>query len=98
MLTDDHFILFSIIPLLAKGVIIHFHDICYPFEYPIEWVEQGISWNEAYLLKAFLMYNSSFKILVYNHYIFTNQKDFLSKEIPYLKDNFGGSLWLKKLS
>jgi hypothetical protein len=30
--------LFAILPRLASGVLIHFHDIFWPFEYGEEWV------------------------------------------------------------
>jgi|ERR1041384_1342521 hypothetical protein len=39
---------------VAPGVYVHFHDVCFPFEYPEEWMCQGRAWNEAYLLRAFL--------------------------------------------
>src|SRR5690606_4967570 len=29
--------LFRILPALAPGVFVHFHDIFWPFEYPPEW-------------------------------------------------------------
>jgi predicted O-methyltransferase YrrM len=60
--SDLNHMLFEILPRLASGVWIHFHDIFWPFEYPESWLKKGISWNEAYLLRAFLMYNSSFDI------------------------------------
>jgi len=56
--SDLHILMFDILPLLPKGVFVHFHDIFYPFEYPIEWVKQGRYWNENYFLRAFLSYNS----------------------------------------
>jgi len=55
-------ILFEVLPVLAPGVCIHFHDIRYPFQYERETVLNGVFWNEAYLLRALLMYNSSFAI------------------------------------
>jgi methyltransferase family protein len=54
--------LFEILPLLPPGVYVHFHDIGYPFDYPMTWLKQNRSWNEAYFLRAFLMYNPRFKI------------------------------------
>lgn len=55
--------LFDVLPRLASGVFVHFHDIFYPFDYPLTWmVEQNRSWNEAYFLRAFLMYNSAFTV------------------------------------
>ena len=55
-------IFFEILPVLKPGVYIHFHDIRYPFQYPESSIMGGIFWNEAYLLRAFLQNNDSFKI------------------------------------
>ena len=88
--SDLNHILFQIIPRLKKGVFIHFHDIFYPLEYPRDWVEKGIYWNEVYLIRAFLMYNSHFEIIFFNNYHVNFQYPGL--EEPYT----GGSLWLRK--
>ena len=32
---------FEILPRLAPGVRVHFHDVFYPFEYPRDWVFEG---------------------------------------------------------
>jgi predicted O-methyltransferase YrrM len=39
--SDALYILRSVLPLLQPGVIIHFHDIFYPFEYPQEWLKKA---------------------------------------------------------
>ena len=48
--SDVNWLLFEVLPRLARGVVVHFHDIHHPFEYPKDWVYQGRAWNEAYLL------------------------------------------------
>lgn len=55
--SDLQFLFFEVLPNLQKGVLIHFHDIFYPFEYPKEWIYGRRNWNEDYFLRAFLMYN-----------------------------------------
>src|SRR5207237_8125791 len=67
--SDVNYILFKILPLLNEGVLIHFHDIFYPFEYPVDWVYEGRSWNEAYLLRAFMQYNEAFEIQFFNSFL-----------------------------
>ena len=57
--------LFRILPALAPSVLIHIHDIFFPFE----WGNR--SWNEAYLLRAVLQYGNAFKILFWNDFIYT---------------------------
>jgi hypothetical protein len=52
--------------------VIHFHDVFWPFEYPEQWIHGGRAWNENYILKAFLQFNASFKVLFFNSYIATH--------------------------
>jgi len=90
--SDLNHLLFEVLPSLNAGVIIHFHDIFYPFEYPYSWVSQGISWNEAYLLRAFLMYNTDFEILLFNDFV---RYDVDLKSL-YSDLITGGSIYLRK--
>ena len=39
--SDVNRIVFEVLPLLASGVHVHFHDVYYPFEYPRSWVLRG---------------------------------------------------------
>ncbi|CAN5400059.1 class I SAM-dependent methyltransferase [soil metagenome] len=95
--SDLNYILFQILPVLKPGVPIHFHDICFPFEYPKEWVMNGIYWNEAYLLKSFLMFNNNFEFLIFNDFLAIHHHVWLAENINHAKDP-GGSLWLRKTS
>src|SRR5207249_3499894 len=67
--SDVNHLFSNVLPMLNRGVHIHFHDIFHPFEYPKEWVYRGISWNEAYVLKAFLQYNGAFRITFFNTFL-----------------------------
>jgi predicted O-methyltransferase YrrM len=93
--SDVNYILFEILPSLKEGVIIHFHDIFYPFEYPKEWVFRGFNWNEDYILKAFLMYNTTFEIVLFSEYLHLHHKESF-KNLPLCYKNHGGNLWIKK--
>jgi len=95
--SDVNHELFRILPALAPGVFIHFHDIFYPFEYPKQWLYDGRSWNENYLLRAFLQYNSAFKIVFFNDWFARLNNDLLKTQMPDALKNTGGSIWLKKL-
>jgi hypothetical protein len=92
--SDVNYLIFKILPRLKSGVIIHFHDICYPFEYPREWIYDGIYWNEAYLLRAFLMNNNDYTILLFNNYMWQCHRDWLGTLMPSFTS--GGSLYLQK--
>lgn len=92
---DVNHIYFEILPLLKKGVIVHVHDIFGNFDYPIDWILEGRAWNEAYLIKAFLMFNNSFKIIFFNSLIFNFEEKFVKDRMPLIAKNPGGSLWLE---
>ncbi|WP_373056906.1 class I SAM-dependent methyltransferase [Zunongwangia sp. H14] len=93
--SDVHYILNKILPILKKGVIIHFHDIQFPFEYPKSWVLNGFGWNETYFLKAFLMYNTSFDILIFSDYLNKFHNHLFSK-MPLSAKATGSSFWMEK--
>jgi hypothetical protein len=94
--SDVNYIIHRILPILSEGVYIHFHDTIYPFEYPIEWLLEGRAWNEQYILRAFLEYNSKFKIVLFNTYLETIFREKLEKRFPLIFKNIGGSIWLQK--
>jgi glycosyltransferase domain-containing protein len=81
--SDLEYLFFKVLPLLNKGVIIHFHDVFFPFEYPVEWLKQGRAWNEAYFLRAFLQCNDNFEILFFNSYIEGKYREWCEKNMPF---------------
>lgn len=94
--SDVLHILFEVLPRLKSGVIVHFHDILWPFEYPKEWIVSGTVWNEAYLLRAFLQYNEGFRILYFNSFMARFHQETLRRKMPLCLQNPGGSLWIKR--
>lgn len=95
--SDVNKLIFEILPRLSEGVFIHFHDIFYPFEYPFRWLEEGRAWNENYLLRAFLQYNSSFKIRLFSNQLVGLHSTWLAENMPDCLKNPGGSIWLEKM-
>ena len=96
--SDVNRILFDILPRLAPGVHIHFHDVFYPFEYPKEWVYEGRAWNEDYILRAFLAFNSAFDIVLFGTWLARFHRQLLAELMPLTLENPGGSLWLTRRS
>ena len=94
--SDVNRIIFDILPKLPAGVHVHFHDIFFPFEYPKKWAIEGRAWNEAYLLRAFLQYNSAFRIVLMNTYLEYFHRDFFEQNMPLCLKNLGGSIWIRK--
>lgn len=94
--SDVHYELFSILPNLNKGVLVHFHDIQYPFEYPRQWLfYDNRSWNEIYALRAFLTYNSAFEVVFWNGLFAHRQRELVHETNPLFLRNPGGSIWLR---
>ncbi|MBD2700708.1 class I SAM-dependent methyltransferase [Spirosoma sp. BT702] len=96
--SDVNQVIFNILPRLQKGVLIHFHDIFYPFEYPKDWVinSTGFGWNEAYILRAFLMNNSDYEIVLFNTFMENFHLRWFEEYMPLCLENKGGSIWLRK--
>lgn len=106
--SDVMFYFTQIFPVLKKNVLIHIHDIFFPYEYPEDWIKEGRFWNEQYFLYVFLQFNTQFKIQFCNSYSGYKFSDKL-KEIQY--DSYenlnyidrtndsqpfsGGSIWIK---
>jgi len=86
----------EIVPRLNAGVIIHIHDIFYPFQYPREWVFEGRAWGEAYMVRAFLAFNPEYEILLFNHWLEEFHSDAIAEQLPAMMANTGGALWLRR--
>jgi hypothetical protein len=95
--SDVCFELFDILPRLRPGVLVHFHDIFWPFEYPYQWaVDENRSWNELYAVRAFLMDNPNWRIVMFNHYFATFQRSLIESTVPHFLKNTGGAFWIQK--
>jgi len=96
--SDVNYLMFQVLPRLKSGVLIHIHDVFYPFEYPANWVYEGWSWNEDYLVRAFLQHNQAFKIRFMNTLWYQFHAAQIQAEIPRaLGGGGGGSIWLQKV-
>lgn len=94
--SDVNWLFFEVLPRLAHGVYVHVHDVQYPFEYPQAWIREGRAWNEAYLVRAFLQYNSGFRVVLMNSYMACFHEAFFRTYLPLCLKNRGGSLWLQR--
>lgn len=89
--------LFEILPRLASGVIVHFHDIFWPFEYPHEWVvKENRSWNELQAIRAFLYENRAWNILWFTDFMMKAEPTLIQDTCPRVLRNSGGALWLQR--
>jgi hypothetical protein len=95
--SDVNHVLFETLPRLNRGVLPHFHDVAYPFEYPIDAIYEGEAWNECYLVRAFLQYNQRFEIMAFNTFLQRFHRRWFEEEMPLCLKAVGCSLWLRKL-
>jgi hypothetical protein len=95
--SDVNYLYFNVIPMLKPGVLIHVHDVFYPFEYPERWViHENRSWNEVYLLRAFPMFNASVEIMFFNDYFRRYHAAEIAASCPTFLRHPGGAIWLKR--
>lgn len=96
--SDVCYELFEIIPTLKPGVLVHFHDIHYPFEYADPWLfERHYSWNEIYGVRAFLSFNTDFRVIAFNAYNWPGKRQLLEKKVGQSIPNTGGGLWMRRV-
>ena len=82
--SDVNYAILDILPILKKGVIIHFHDIPMPFEYNKAYFTNPnfrVFWTESYLLQAYLINNKNVEILAALKFLMTEKKDLFSKSL-----------------
>jgi len=89
-------LLFEVLPALQRGVLVHFHDIFWPFEYPKKWISEGRAWNEVYLLRAFLQNNRDFEIVYFYSYLEALHRKRIASRMPLCLKRRGANLWLRR--
>jgi predicted O-methyltransferase YrrM len=95
--SDLHYELFSILPTLNEGVLVHFHDIFDSFEYPREWiVKKRRSWNEVYALHAFLAFNRAFEVVFFTNMFAKERPELFQSGFGEAGRVSGGSIWLRR--
>jgi hypothetical protein len=99
--SDVMWFFMEILPVIPKGVIIHIHDIFWPYDYP-QWVCDRF-FSEQYILAACLLNSDNYKIICPNYYLLAEKKsddvwDELWK-IPALNTvkRHGRSFWFTKI-
>jgi hypothetical protein len=89
----------EVVPRLQPGVVVHVHDAFMPGDYPPHWVLEGWGWNEAYLLQAFMSFNSEFEVLFGVQYMTYYHAELLAsafRQIDQVYPYQGGSLWFRR--
>lgn len=96
--SDVNRLYLEVLPALAPGVLVHIHDVAGNLEYPREWLDEGRAWNEQYLLRAFLMHNSAWRIELFTGFLFNTRHEWFRERMPLCARGGGGQLWLRRIS
>lgn len=96
--SDVNHEMFEILPRMKPGSLIHWHDIVIPTNYWRDWTESGTHfWNESYLLDAFLMFNSEFRVIWAARWFNLEQPDRLAAVLPFLRPEHRlTSFWVQR--
>jgi predicted O-methyltransferase YrrM len=94
--SDVEFEFLQVYPRLQTGVLVHIHDIFFPYDYPIEWnLKESRYWNEQYFLETFLQFNKKFEVLAslsmvssYKNFVFLDNIN------AYNEERLPGSFWM----
>jgi hypothetical protein len=93
--SDVNWLFLHVLPQLQPGVVVHVHDVFWPFEYPRPWLLEHRDWTEDYLLHAFLIGNTSWEILLFSSWLWHCHRDIVP---AHLADQEPGSIWLRRVS
>jgi hypothetical protein len=96
--SDLLYLFFEILPALKSGVYIHFHDIFNNFEYLPSHFQRGkgFAWNEHYFLRAFLMYNQAFEVVLFSNFLDSKYRDRMAAAMPGYPFLTGAQFWMRK--
>lgn len=83
--SDVNYLILEVLPRLSEGVIVHFHDINFPYDYQPDLFETLFQWSEASMLRAFLIQNDRWKILLSLSMIYHSARMELERLLPGLR-------------
>lgn len=98
--SDVNYLFQEILPRLRPGVLVHFHDIFLPAEYPKQWIFKNHHFfNEQYLLQSFLCFNSAFEVFWASHFMYLKHGEKVQEVFKCgdLGTIGPGSFWIRRL-
>jgi hypothetical protein len=86
----------SVLPALPEGVIVHVHDIHFPFDYPQTLMfDRNVYWTEQYLLHAYLLKNTSDEVLFASRFSAERFPETCRLAFPDIEQVHGASFWMR---
>jgi predicted O-methyltransferase YrrM len=107
--SDVAFLFLEVLPRIKPGVLVHIHDVHFPFNgpYPADtWLfgeRWPVYWNEAMVVQTFLAFNNCFEVLLSTPMVRYVDEEFLLARFPdytavAADPNPPSSLWLRRTS
>lgn len=93
---DVNYLILELLPQLPPGVLVHFHDVFLPWDYPREDIIEGKYWTEQYLLQAFLIENPRFEVVLAAHALVRSGADGL-QFVRGIDSSSPGSFWIRSM-
>ncbi len=91
--SEVNWLVLEVLPQLAPGVWVHFHDIFLPYEYPHLFFELGGFFNEQYLVQAFLTGNPAWEVKLAMCALYKRELPRLSALVPSLLQGPRNPVW-----
>jgi len=79
---DVNYLVLEVLPRLRQGVIVHFHDIYLPYDYPRDVLQTLFHGSETSLLHAFLINNAGVRIIFCLSQLHYERRDTLKRVFP----------------
>lgn len=98
--SDVNYEVLEVLPRLHPGVLVHFHDIFLPADYPKEWVMRHHRfWTEQYLLQAFLAFNDAYRVVWGGNWMHLRRSEALRRHIDSYDPQTvtPGSIWIERV-
>lgn len=96
--TDVDHLVNRVLPALPAGVLVHFHDVFLPHDYPVDWGWRG--YNEQ-LAVAALLASGAYAIEFASAYVIARHPEWLRQgtlsRLPLVAGARESSLWLRKI-
>jgi len=97
--SDVDYLLGHVLPRLPAGVLVQFHDIFLPDDYPVSWAWRGYNEQQGVLP---LILSGDWEVIFASRFVATRAKKMLADSVvgslPLEAEAIESALWLRKLS
>lgn len=79
---DVNYLFLEVLPRLAPGVLVHVHDINFPYDYLLDVLESFLAQSEVSLLRAYLIFNDKADIVFCMSLLHYDRPEVLAEVFP----------------